>query len=136
MFKTKEASQIVGVSKRTLQYYDDLGLLKITRDQSGNRIYDDETLEMIWKIMLLKEMRFSLKEIKQLIHSSKEEYEALLNHKILEIQQEIQDKETSIHLISNTIENGIIHPKELPEENYLNKIKSLKRELERGNKNE
>lgn len=136
MFKTKEASQIVGVSKRTLQYYDDLGLLKITRDQSGNRIYDDETLEMIWKIMLLKEMGFSLKEIKQLIHSSKEEYEALLNHKILEIQQEIQDKETSIHLISNTIENGIIHPKELPEENYLDKIKSLKSELERGNKNE
>lgn len=136
MYKTKEASQIVGVSKRTLQYYDELGLLKVTRDQSGSRIYDNESLKEIYKIMLLKEMGFSLKEIKKMIQSSNESYISFYDPKIAEIKEEIQERELNIYLLQYVKENEAILSQKPTKGNYMDAIKSLMKTIERRNKNE
>ncbi|MBM6852605.1 MerR family transcriptional regulator [Mediterraneibacter glycyrrhizinilyticus] len=39
MKKTNEVSKLVGVSRRTLQYYDDEGLLKVEKSSNNHRIY-------------------------------------------------------------------------------------------------
>lgn len=63
-------SKLTGVSIRTLQYYDKIGLLKPTGyTESGYRLYDDIALERLQQILLYKELKFSLKEIKQIIDS-------------------------------------------------------------------
>mgnify|MGYP000496263601 CR=1 FL=1 len=41
MMTVKEASRLTGISIRTLQYYDKLGLLPAMRTESGYRLYDD-----------------------------------------------------------------------------------------------
>ena len=61
MKKINEVSQIVGVSKRTLQYYDDEGILPIERTANNHGIYDQQALERIWQILIYKEMDFGLK---------------------------------------------------------------------------
>ena len=43
---------MAGVTKRTLQYYDDEGLLHVKRAEDNSRIYDEEDLERLWEIML------------------------------------------------------------------------------------
>lgn len=44
----KEIADLVGVSVRTLQYYDELGLLKPTKvNEAGYRFYDDAALEKL-----------------------------------------------------------------------------------------
>ena len=58
MKKINEVSRIVGVSKRTLQYYDDEGILQIERTANNHRVYDQHTLEQIWQILIYKEMDF------------------------------------------------------------------------------
>ncbi len=63
MRKTKEVSHLVGVSKRTLQYYDDKGLLDVKRDENNYRLFDEEDMNQIWFILLYKEMGFNLNEI-------------------------------------------------------------------------
>lgn len=45
--KISEASKIAGVSKRTLQYYDDEGLLSVKRMENNHRDYDLESLQII-----------------------------------------------------------------------------------------
>lgn len=68
MMTVNEVSKLTGVSIRTLQYYDKIGLLKPTRyTESGYRLYDDTALEMLQQILLFKELEFPLKEIKEII---------------------------------------------------------------------
>ena len=68
MMTVNEVSKLTGVSIRTLQYYDTIGLLKpIEYTESGYRLYDDTSLERLQQILLFKELEFPLKEIKKII---------------------------------------------------------------------
>ena len=63
-----EVSKLTGVSIRTLQYYDSIGLLKPCEyTEAGYRLYDDTSLERLQQILLFKELEFPLKEIKEII---------------------------------------------------------------------
>lgn len=63
-----EVSKLTGVSIRTLQYYDKIGLLPpADYSVSGYRLYDDTALEKLQQILLYRELEFSLKEIKQIL---------------------------------------------------------------------
>ena len=71
MMTVHEVSKLTGVSIRTLQYYDKIGLLKPTGyTQSGYRLYDDTALEKLQQILLFRELEFPLKEIKEIISSA------------------------------------------------------------------
>lgn len=68
MMTVNEVSKLTGVSIRTLQYYDKIGLLKPKRyTESGYRLYDDTSLERLQQILLFRELEFPLKEIKAII---------------------------------------------------------------------
>lgn len=68
MMTVNEVSKLTGVSIRTLQYYDSIGLLKPSRyTESGYRLYDDTSLERLQQILLFRELEFSLKEIKEIM---------------------------------------------------------------------
>ena len=68
MKTVNEVSKLTGVSIRTLQYYDSIGLLKPRGyTEAGYRLYDDTSLERLQQILLFKELEFPLKEIKEII---------------------------------------------------------------------
>lgn len=69
--KIEEVSKLSGVSKRTLQYYDDEGILPVKRSKNNYRLYDDETMERLWEVLWYKEMGFNLKEIKLILEGVK-----------------------------------------------------------------
>lgn len=68
MMTVNEVSKLTGVSIRTLQYYDTIGLLKpVEYTGAGYRLYDDTSLERLQQILLFRELEFPLKEIKRII---------------------------------------------------------------------
>ena len=68
MKTVKEVSRISGVSVRTLHHYDAIGLLKPVRvTEAGYRLYDDEALKRLQSILLLRQLQFPLKEIKEIL---------------------------------------------------------------------
>lgn len=68
MMTVNEVSKLTGVSIRTLQYYDKIGLLKPSGyTEAGYRLYDVAEMERLQQILLFKELEFSLKEIKDII---------------------------------------------------------------------
>lgn len=63
-----QVAELTGVSTRTLQYYDEIGLLKPSElTQSGYRLYNDEALQKLQQILFFKELGFKLKEISEIL---------------------------------------------------------------------
>lgn len=68
MMTVKEVSDLAGVSVRTLQYYDRIGLLPPSAyTASGYRLYDNDALEKLQLILLFRSLEFPLKEIREII---------------------------------------------------------------------
>ena len=68
MKTVNEVSKLTGVSIRTLQYYDQIGLLKPAEyTGAGYRLYDDAALERLQQILLFRELEFPLKDIKKIV---------------------------------------------------------------------
>ena len=70
MMTVHEVSRLTGVSIRTLQYYDRIGLLSPAEyTEAGYRLYDEAALEKLQQVMLFKELEFSLNDIREMMDS-------------------------------------------------------------------
>jgi DNA-binding transcriptional MerR regulator len=69
MFRIGDFSRISQVSITTLRYYDEVGLLKPLRcdEWTGYRYYGASQLPRLNRIMALKELGFTLEEVRQLL---------------------------------------------------------------------
>lgn len=68
MKSISQVAKLTGVSIRTLQYYDEIGLLKPSElTTSGYRMYDDDALQTLQQILFFKELGFPLKVIKEIL---------------------------------------------------------------------
>ncbi len=67
----KEFADLIGVSVRTLHYYDEIRLLKhaYASKQNGYRFYDEKSLERMQEILFYRELDFSLKSIADILTS-------------------------------------------------------------------
>ena len=69
MMTVHEVSDLAGVSIRTLQYYDRIGLLPPSAvTEAGYRLYNETALETLQQILLFRELAFPLREIKAILH--------------------------------------------------------------------
>lgn len=86
---------------RTLHYYDEVNLLSPTSiGENGYRQYSKEDIIKLQEIMTLKELGFSLKEIKSLIDS-----DSIARQNAFMLQKEILDKKRErLTKIINSIE--------------------------------
>ena len=67
----KEFAEFMGVSVRTLHYYDEIGLLSpaLVDKFTGYRFYDDNSLLRMQEILFYRELDFSLKSIGEILSS-------------------------------------------------------------------
>lgn len=63
--KIGELAEITGITKRTIDYYTNLGLLKAERSASNYRYYSEDAVERLKKIEEMKAKGMSLQEIKK-----------------------------------------------------------------------
>ncbi|MCO7175329.1 MerR family transcriptional regulator [Sporolactobacillus kofuensis] len=69
-YTIKQLGNLAGVSTRTLRYYDKLNLLKPEFvNASGYRIYGPKQVDLLQQILFFKELKFSLKEIHNILAS-------------------------------------------------------------------
>lgn len=104
--KVKELADLVGISVRTLHYYDEIGLLRpASTTEAGYRLYSNDNLERLQEILFFRELDFSLKEIKEIIESPSYE-----RQKALEMQhQMLLKKKEALNKIIKTLEKTIKH---------------------------
>ena len=100
--RINEVAKLTGVSARTLQYYDEIGLLIPEKLNNGYRDYSDENLDKLQKILFYRFLKFKLNDIKELLDGD------IDSLKILEQQRELILKEKEkfeiiLHNIDKTI---------------------------------
>lgn len=71
LLTVKEVAELSGVSVRTLHHYDAIGLLgPAGRTEAGYRLYGDAELARLQQILLLRELGFSLADIRKTIDAT------------------------------------------------------------------
>ena len=108
--KINEVSKITGVSLRTLHYYDKIGLLVPAKLENGYRVYSNDDLNKLQKILFYKYLNFKLSDIANIIENNNDSLIILEEqHKLL--LKEKQKIENVIKTIEKTIKDykGEIH---------------------------
>ena len=93
-----EVCKLSGISRRTLQYYDKIGLLPPSAvKESGYREYDDESLRRLWNILFYKELGISLDDIRVLLENPKKtEKELLRQHRQLLLDKQAKSEKLTL----------------------------------------
>lgn len=79
--KTNDVAKLTGITVRTLQYYDKIGLLKPTKNtENGYRIYQESDLETLQQILFFRELDFPLSEIKEIMSNPEYDKADALKH--------------------------------------------------------
>lgn len=102
--KINELARLANVSKRTLHYYDEIGLLTpASNDKNGYRIYSDQNIDDLQQILFFRQLDMPLKQIKRIMHDpAYDEIEALHVHKQILLQKR-EKMETFIRTIDKTL---------------------------------
>ena len=104
MFAIGQVSKMTGLSVRTLRYYDEIGLLKPSDYTEGHhRLYTEDDVTVLMKIVFLKELGFPLKKIKEHLEGETD-WEAFLKEQYERLERE---KKRIEHLM-NGIETTLI----------------------------
>ena len=108
MMTVHEVSRLAGVSIRTLQYYDNIGLLHPAGfTDAGYRLYDDTDLETLQQILLFRELEFPLKDIRQIIRSPSFDRKKALDQQIGLLELKKDRLEKLISLARGIIAEGV-----------------------------
>ncbi|HEL1985712.1 TPA: MerR family transcriptional regulator [Streptococcus suis] len=98
-YTIKEIMTITGLTKRTLHYYDRVGLLPAEKLENGYRSYCQKALIRLQKILFLKALDFSIKDIQNLIDLTDEDLRPILEkqEKVFALKiKELQEKERQL----------------------------------------
>jgi len=108
LFKISEFSRLSRIPLQTLRYYDQIGLLKPARIDSstGYRHYAAEQLLEINRIVIFKELGFTLQQITQLLQEdiSAEQIRGMLRLKESEIQQLLENEMSKLSRIKERMQ--------------------------------
>ena len=87
--KTNELADMLGVSKATIRYYEEQGLVAPSRTKNNYRYYSDEEARLFQKIIILRKLGVSVSEIKDLIENKAKLHDVLeQNENRLRAQQD------------------------------------------------
>ncbi len=112
MMTVNEVSKLTGVSIRTLQYYDKIGLLHPAEyTEAGYRLYDDAALETLQQILLFRELEFPLKDIKKIVGSPDFDRSKALEQQIELLTLKKEHLENLINLAKGLKLRGVRHLK-------------------------
>ncbi|QGG58343.1 MerR family transcriptional regulator [Paenibacillus sp. B01] len=68
MYKIEDIAQMTGLTKRTIRYYEEIGLLAPERSDGGYRLYGEEHVARLRKLIDARDaLGFSLQELQQYV---------------------------------------------------------------------
>jgi len=97
LYRIGELSRIAGVSSRTIDFYTSMGLLEPERRSAKNyRLYSDETLDRLKRIVQMKKDKYSLEEIKASLDSWRKVSESHVSSKLTDLQLHLEQLQREV----------------------------------------
>ena len=101
---TGEAAKLCGITVRTVQYWDEKGLVAPSElTDGGRRLYSDEDLSRLKEVCFLKELGFSLKDIKKLLEDPDKDavIEILADEQIAYLKGQLSKNQTQLERLNS-----------------------------------
>jgi DNA-binding transcriptional MerR regulator len=106
MFTIGQVAKKYGLSRSTLIYYDNIGILTPSgRSESNYRLYSDIDLKKMDRIILFRSAGLSLDSIPSLLDKKGDDLNSSLEHRLSSINNEIQGLRNQQQVILNILEN-------------------------------
>lgn len=122
-----EVEHTIGLSKKSIRYYEENGLLKPKRNKDNDyRIYDEEDINQLKKIKFLRELGVPIKELQELAKGNLSLNECLKD-RIHKINIEIE-KFKRVESMCQEISISNLDFKNIDIDQYLKKINVLNKE--------
>ena len=103
MSTTEELSRIgevagrLGVSPRTIKYYEELGLVEpVSRSEGGFRLYGERDVWRLERILRMKRMGYSLAAIRELLAARDSAQEATKTDVLRKAVERLRDREREV----------------------------------------
>lgn len=107
MFRIGEFSKFSRVSVKMLRHYDEIGLLKPAHVDPGSdyRYYTADQLTQLNRILVFKDLGFSLEQIAQLLHEalSTDQILGMLRLKQAQVEQELQAQQARLAALATRL---------------------------------
>lgn len=126
MYRIGEFSSITRLTVKALHYYDSEGMLIPTgRGDNGYRLYSQEDFQRARLIQLLRQLDFSIAEIRDLIDRCHTEGDlrAFLTEKRAQLQRDVQEKHALIRTIDSRL--TLMEKAEYKMANYTFEVKEF-----------
>lgn len=130
--KTIEAvARELNVSKSTLRYYDQIGLVKPEREKNRYRMYTNEEIRRIKYVLVMKHAGFKIEEMQLLINTMIQkptetcvaETNQLLREKRLDFQQKLAFFQEMLSLLDGLPDLAVMDEKEeLEVDGYIDRL--------------
>jgi len=106
MFTIGQVAKKYGLSRSTLIYYDNIGILTPSgRSESNYRLYSGNDLKKMDRMMLFRSAGLSLDSIPSLLDKKGDDLNSSLEHRLSSINNEIQGLRNQQKVILNILEN-------------------------------
>ncbi|PGB11234.1 MerR family transcriptional regulator [Bacillus toyonensis] len=129
-FSIGKFSKETGVSIRTLHYYDEIGLLKAQKDLiSGHRLYGENHIVKLQKILALKFLGYNLEEIRLMLTNTS--LNLNLQDTLIQQQKAFEKKKEHLDKVLKAINQTISlldSQKDVPSEILISLINNIQNE--------
>ncbi|PFW92059.1 MerR family transcriptional regulator [Bacillus pseudomycoides] len=106
-YRIGEVSELAQVSKRTIDYYTNLGLLEAKRSNKNYRYYDESTVDRLKFIEKCKQLNMQLSEIRKVLDN--QQNQTVENNKIAgkvsDVSSHIQQLECELMDLKPLLDN-------------------------------
>lgn len=103
-YTIKQLADLVGISARTLRYYDQINLLNpVATSEAGYRLYGPQQVQRLRQIMTYRALNFSLADIATILTKQPEQLTADLNQQLIRLQHQAQQLQLTIEAVQQQI---------------------------------
>ena len=96
-----------GITRRPLQYYDDEGILPVSRTKENYRLYDENALRKLWEILIYREIGLSIEQIRQILETDRKAQAKILEKQIHSTSESSTMLAEKIRFAEKVMEHGI-----------------------------
>lgn len=109
MYRIGDLVKKFNISRSTILYYDRIGLLKPTvREHNNYRLYDQQEVTKLGKIVRYRESGISLKDIQKLLEVETNGRTGILVERLDKIQKEIKNLKNQEKLVLDVLKEEVI----------------------------
>ena len=123
--KIGELAKQTGLSVRTLHHYDEIGLLSSShRTEAGHRLYGDQDIVRLQQILSLRQLGFSLSEIRECLASPDYALPQVIDLHLARLQEQMALSRT-LHTRLSAIANQLQTTQSVAVENLIEAMETL-----------